>query len=383
MSPDEMERRNIDLAIVANQIVEVVDCSQLGRGWVTEMLDAVLNPKEESKKPKSKKKQTPLFAVCANICAQVVADVQRLEQEDAAEEEKMPAVLKRMSTIAMFASVKGSLVAPHIPVLQSWLADNNMGTSVTKQHIVQAVLETIDAGLPTMDKPDKVLLEGIEKSLGVLVVSSGRSLGVLQHSVKCLCRVVNDGTHNYQLAEELLKRQYQMLSRSYETGEIEPAQVHRFMAVAGFFCRYYDYDHPDNAEDHIDQPGLFGDDEAEGGESTLHVGNVSQSVLQLLWKFYTSDDANLRHRALTSMGHVFCRVPKMMTSAPAHKLFTDCLTSKDPRMRAQILKNLGAFLQSEDRAMTMASKNGANDANADSGVASGLVQNFLGHITAA
>ena len=156
-------------------------------------------------------------------------------------------MLKRATALSVFAGVRGSLVAPHIAALQSHLADNNLGCN-DGQKLIQAVTQVIDAGLGSVQKPDVVLLEGIEKALGVLIVSAGRSQGVLQYTVKCLCNVVNQGTENYGLVEELLKRIYQYLQSAAQNPEDQQDLLVRYLILLGFFCRYYDFDHPQNAE---------------------------------------------------------------------------------------------------------------------------------------
>jgi len=389
----EMEARGSDLAVVANQIVEVLAIPG-GIEWVTEMLNKLLNPKEGKKdkaaSAKAKKAQQPLYEVCTKLCAQLVQDIRTFDEEMGdpfAAEHNSKELLKRVAALNMFGGVNGNLVAPHITALQTYLADQGMGSNEVNQKIVQAVLQIIDAGLPTMQKPDMVLLEGIEKSLGVQVVSAGRSAGVLHDSAKCLCNVVNLGTRNYPLVEELLKRFHTFLaSRADLDGEevdVNDGMLRRYIVLTGLFCRYYSFDLPDNMDEHEEHPGLFGEIEgSDENDCVLEVGSVNQTVLKLLWKFYKSPNEAHSFSALQSMGHVFCRNPQMQLTTSADAVFTQCLQSPTERMRAQILRNLATYLKSETDAMTALGKKKTltteeSDRNADSGVSSSLIQKYI------
>jgi len=374
----EIKERGSALSAVAHQIMEV-SCIPSGHDWVTEMLRNILKSEMKTTASRAKKSQArPVHHVCEELCKHLVEELNEIDKHDL--ESNTQRVLKHMTALVMFASVDGALVSPHIPALHVHLADHRLADSTAKQKIVQAVAQIIDAGLPAVTKPEQTLLEHVEKALGVLVISVGRSPLVLQHSVKCLCTVVDKGTHNVALLEELLKRNYHCLAPLAEetdtmTAETRPQAV-RTMFILGLLCRYYAFDKPSV------EGGLKGEGEAD---EILQAGQVNKAVLQLLWKFYKSEDVDFQHRAVQSMGHIFCTAPQLMMAAASQKMFAECLTSPEVKLKAQVLRTMSDYLSCETEAIE--TSNGRKDVgpkaaktesrNADSGISPALIQRHL------
>ena len=223
---------HVNVGTVAQQIVAVVSTNG-ETDWLKTVISQVSNGLVNAKEVQK---------VCAAICSQLVDNIGQNDELDN--------ICSHLAVLSLFGSVKGQYVAKHIPVLQVHLADTRLSSSndQTAQKIIAYVASIINCGLPCIQSQDVMLLESIEKSLGVILISTGRSTQALEASTRCLCTLVNCGTSNYQLIEELLQRFYSFAERNSPGCEGQDGNesgnrglIRRYLYMMGILCRFHNF----------------------------------------------------------------------------------------------------------------------------------------------
>ncbi|EJU03190.1 ARM repeat-containing protein [Dacryopinax primogenitus] len=269
-----------------------------------------------------------------------------------------------------------------------------VATTADERAITDSVLKVFRAAIPGMPKTAVAFGEELQKVLLPMISrpSSAGGISSLQETIACFCAAVKYLTHDYVRLVTLLKPcniKLQVEIKALEAGKSNPASVQAtplLMFIVAFLNEHCDFD-----EVRLQKP----DTAAQLDSMSTH--SITEHFYSLFLKLYKlPGNEKLSVAALQCLGIMFKSYPKLLTHDSTLSLMDSIFASQDVEGRGRVLKILQDFLASEatkraeeERANKKAGKKadvnmdeliGSADTFADSGIASTVIQRYLGHI---
>ncbi|KZP01340.1 hypothetical protein CALVIDRAFT_492971 [Calocera viscosa TUFC12733] len=269
-----------------------------------------------------------------------------------------------------------------------------VATTADDRAITDSILKVFRASIPGMPKTAINFGEELQKVLVPMISkpSTVRGISGLQETVACLCVTVKHLTHDYARLVALLRPcnvKLQAEIKALESGVWNPASVQStplLMFIVAFLNEHCDFDlvrtqHPDTTAQ-LDAMAL---------------DSITEHFYVVFLKLYQNQcNDKISTAALQCLGIMFKAYPRLLTHDSTLTLMDTVLSSNDVEARGRVLKILQDFLASEatkraeeEREYKKTGKRtevdmdeliGSANTFADSGIASTVIQRYLGHI---
>jgi len=258
---------------------------------------------------------------------------------------------------------------PHVESIEPYLkSQSSDASSVTIYQNITIIMEHT-VPLIGLEIPD--LVASLTKDLSALLYTQG--MPVIQCCTKCLCTIVSRVSRKIQVPESLYKSFYSYLE-NIKDKSLPPATVTSQLAIIrslftlGHLCKNFDFD------DDVMKINDF--DILEDTKYGTHVEDLYGMLIQ----FWENREMNIKVVALMSIGALFASYPGIIIRSKG--IIEDILSpTTHPRLKHQLLIILDSFLTDEEEKMKIAKQQmDEYKMNADSGVASSIIQYFLGKI---
>ncbi|KAK4337295.1 hypothetical protein RND71_044120 [Anisodus tanguticus] len=334
-------------------VVETVISERIGTEWLNQLLTSLLaSPNDPNLKSiktdddiikhQSVEKVVQVTNASTQIVNVLIRDVLCSMDLDQPNNYKSM-MLSAMTTIWLFGKVCPKLLVDHISTIQSYLT-MRCNTSLDIMIMVK-VVQIIENVLPKLINPSEYLLTGIEEELTKNILQS--SPQVLLACVSCLSSLIHTHTKNKQLAQDLFKKFFNLLSYLSDHPEIAQQKAQRpkllrSLFTCGLFAKYFEFienkeelfnimvglvnkncptieEEFRTEESYLTEFSTYGSD----FEHTIQMTHVEQTDITKV-----PIDLDLLLKALTGLGFMFERNPVFSLREDTQKIYKSILNKK-------------------------------------------------------